>query len=190
MSISSHETDRIEAATLYWLENVVIGLNLCPFAKKEFLEQRISLHVSALQTAGDLLELLRVEIKKRDTNNDIATTRLILPKAFQNFYDFNDFLDEAEQLITVLNKTGEYQLASFHPDYQFAGTQASAAENYTNRSPYPILHILREEHVSRAVDSHPNTEAIPERNIALMNELGVEKMKGMLAAAITQGESL
>jgi hypothetical protein len=105
---------------------------------------------------------------------------LIHPGVLQDFLAYNEFLDAADALLSYLELEGVFQVASFHPDYQFAGTDAGAAENYTNRSPYPMLHLLREASLEAAIDHYPDVDGIPDRNIALMNELGVEKMRTIL----------
>ena len=110
----------------------------------------------------------------------VETTVLIHPYVLQDFYDYNDFLGVVDELIESGGYAGEFQVASLHPDYQFAGTQPGDAENYTNRSPYPILHLLREELLARAISSYARPDKIPERNIRVMNELGAAKMQAML----------
>lgn len=117
-------------------------------------------------------------------NNDrsIETTLLIHPCVLQDFNDYNEFLDLAEALLIKMNLEGIYQLASFHPDYQFAGTQADDVENYTNRAPYPILHLIREASLSRSIEHYPDVKQIPKRNIELMRELGEDKLKALLQA--------
>lgn len=179
----STDAQHVAAATLYWLEKTVIGLNLCPFAKKELAEHRIKVQVCAALKIDDVLLSLQQEITRLDTDASVTTTLLVLSQALPDFYDFNDFIALGEQLINTMDRSGVYQLASFHPEYRFSGTEPNDPENFTNRSPYPVLHILREESVSAAVDAHPNTHAIPERNIALMNSMGFAKMHAMLTTA-------
>ena len=124
---------------------------------------------------------LIVELSLLNKHQEIETTLLILPEALTTFGHFNDFLGFAESLLEEMNFDGVFQLASFHPNYQFAGTKVDDAENFTNRAPYPILHILRESSLDRAVELHPNTEQIPLDNIQLMNKLGGEHMAKLLA---------
>jgi len=163
-----------------WLSGFVIELNLCPFAKKELLNERIRFVSSEATTVGKVLSELKAELNLLQARPEIETTLLILPSVFPDFYDFNDFLVEANRLIEELDLLGVYQIASFHPQYQFANTHINDAENYTNRAPYPILHLLRENSLEAAIASYPNSEHIPERNIALMKEMGEDKIKTLL----------
>lgn len=133
-----------------------------------------------VKTEEDLLQQLKHELQLLDNDNAIETTLLIHPAVLTDFYDYNQFLAQAENLLVDLGLEGVYQIASFHPDYQFAGTQPDDAENYTNRSPYPILHILREQSLARVLENYPNPELIPERNIELLLGLGSNKLKAML----------
>ncbi len=165
-----------------WVETLVVGLNLCPFARREVLAGKVRFTVSEEKTEEQLLIDLQAELDLLEHEPDIETTLLIVPEVLQNFYDFNQFLDDVDGLLVEMNLDGVYQVASFHPDYQFGGTEPDDVENYTNRSPYPILHLIREESLERAVASHPNPAGIPERNIALMDSQGPEKMQALLRA--------
>lgn len=160
-----------------WLENVVIGLNFCPFAKKELVKERIRFQVSDASSDEELLLELNSELEYLFAHDEVETTLVILPNYLQDFYDYNQFLDLADALIQQMDFEGEFQIASFHPDYQFAGTEQDDAENYTNRSPYPILHILREASLEKAIAKYPDVDKIPENNIELLKSLGVEKIK-------------
>jgi len=173
-------------STKNWLEQIIIELNLCPFAKREFLNNSIHFTVSSAVDATHLLEHLQTELERLDSSPEIQTTLLIHPKVLDDFLDYNDFLELADELIQQLGYEGIYQIASFHPDYQFSDTQAEDAENYTNRSPFPLLHILREEALEKRLSTYPNPEQIPERNIALMNTLGPKTMQAKLAACINK----
>jgi len=168
-------------ATRKWVEDVVVGYNLCPFAKRELVKNRVRFTVTDANNEDDLLQALHAELQRLEDEPEIETTLLIHPGVLQDFYAYNEFLDAADALPAYLEWEGVYQIASFHPDYQFAGTEPGAAENYTNRSPYPMLHLLREASLEAAIDSHPDVDGIPDRNIALMNELGAEKMRSILA---------
>ena len=159
-----------------WLENIVIGLNLCPFAKREWIKNRIRFTVSDAKSEERLLENLNSELELIFADDSIETTLLIVPDLLQDFYDFNQFLDLADRLIEQMDFTGIFQIASFHPDYQFDGTEPDDVENYTNRSPLPILHILREESLENAIANYPDADKIPERNIALLREMGIQKI--------------
>lgn len=160
-----------------WLEEVVIELNLCPFAKREFINKRIRFTLSTAQDEENLLADLEHELGYLQSHAEIETSVLVHPQVLNIFSDYNQFLDLADALLESLNLVGILQVASFHPDYQFAETAFDDVENYTNRSPYPLLHILREESLSRAVDSHPDVDRIPQDNIALMNQTGLLEMR-------------
>ncbi|PRC92275.1 DUF1415 domain-containing protein [Solimicrobium silvestre] len=166
----------ILSATQTWLEKAVIGLNLCPFAKAVHVKQQVRYAVSDATSARDLHSELLREIKfLLDADpTEVETTLLIHPNVLTDFLDFNDFLDVADALLEELNADGVLQIASFHPDYQFAGTKPEDIENYTNRSPYPTLHILREESVDRAVESYPDMDEIFQKNMDTLNKLGIE----------------
>ena len=171
----------IESAR-WWVETVVIGLNLCPFAQEELINNRIRFVVSDATTEEQLLASLHTELALLDSNKAIETTLLIHPDVLADFDDYNQFLDYVDNLLAQMSYKGIYQVASFHPDYQFAGTNPDDAENYTNRSPYPMLHLLREASLERAIASYPDADKIPERNIALMETMGAEKLKAVLQA--------
>ena len=158
-----------------WLERAVIGLNLCPFAKSVYQKAQVRIVVSDASTERALLEQLGEELALlRDTPADaIDTTLLVHPQVLQDFLDYNDFLDNADAAVEALDLHGVIQVASFHPDYQFAGTMPDDISNYTNRSPYPTLHLLREASIDRAVAAYPDPDAIIERNIATVRELGL-----------------
>jgi uncharacterized protein len=168
--------DEIVAATRCWLERAVIGLNLCPFAESAYRAQRIRFAVSDQRTASGLLDDFRRELSALASSDpqDVETTLLIHPWVLTDFLEYNDFLDVCDEAIADLDLEGELQVASFHPRYQFAGTAPEDVENYTNRSPHPILHILREESVERAVAAIPDTAEIYRRNIRTLRTLGLE----------------
>ena len=162
------------ADTRRWLERAVIGLNLCPFAKAVHARDQIRYVLSDADDPRDLLEQLGEELLLlRDTPADVVdTTLLIHPQVLQDFLDYNDFLDDADALLAQLGLEGVIQIASFHPHYQFAGTEPDDIGNYTNRSPYPTLHLLREDSVARAVEAFPDPDAIVDRNQRTLAELG------------------
>jgi hypothetical protein len=162
------------AATRHWLEKAVIGLDLCPFAKAVHRERRIRYVVSAATAPADLLAALLDELERLTTTapGEVETTLLIHPRALADFLQFNDFLSVVEAAVEDLGLAAILQVATFHPRYQFAGTQPDDVENYTNRSPYPTLHLLRQASVERAVASLPNPAAIFEKNIATLQRLG------------------
>jgi hypothetical protein len=165
--------EEVIAATRAWLETDVIGLNLCPFAKAVHSAGQIRYFVSDAETAEALRADVVSELKFLSGVDaaEVDTTLLIHPKVFDDFLDYNDFLTEAEAAIKELDFVGVFQVASFHPRYQFAGTRPGDAENRTNRSPYPTLHLLREESVERAVEGYPGASEIPQRNIETMRRL-------------------
>ena len=168
-------TDPI-ADTKRWLERAVIGLNLCPFAKAVYVKQQVRFVLSDASTPEALLEQLAEELLLlRDTPADeVDTTLIVHPDVLQDFLDYNDFLDNADAAVEALDLQGILQVASFHPGYQFAGTALDDIGNYTNRSPYPTLHLLREDSVSRAVDAFPDADSIVDRNIETLDKLGTE----------------
>jgi hypothetical protein len=175
---SDHE--KIVTATKRWVESLVIGLNLCPFAKREMVKNRVRFVVTDATTGDSLLICLQAELALLQHNDSIETTLLIHHQALQNFTDYNEFLAEADFLLNTMDLDGIFQIASFHPDYQFAGTDPEDVENYTNRSSYPMLHLLREDSLEKAIDTYPDADQIPERNIARLKEMGLEKVQALL----------
>lgn len=171
------------AATRLWLERAVIGLNLCPFAKSVYVKQQVRFVLSDASTPEALLEQLAEELLLlRDTPVDeIDTTLIVHPDVLQDFLDYNDFLDNADAAVEALDLGGILQVASFHPDYQFAGTAPQDISNYTNRAPYPTLHLLREDSVSRAVAAFPEADTIVDRNIETLDKLGIEGWRSLFA---------
>lgn len=161
-------------ATRAWVEHAVIGLNLCPFAKAVQAKALIRYVCSDARDTSALLAELRAELQRlADTPMEaIETTLLVHPQVLQDFLDYNDFLAEADTLLQHMGLDGTLQIASFHPQYQFAGTDADDIENATNRSPYPTLHLLREASIERAVAAFPEAEAIYEANQRRLRALG------------------
>ena len=174
---------QVEADIRRWLERAVIGLNLCPFAKAVYVREQVRIVVSDASTPRALLEELGEEMARlRDTPaQQIDTTLLVHPQVLTDFLDYNDFLDDADALLEALELDGVLQVASFHPHYQFAGTEPDDAENLTNRAPHPILHLLREDSVDRAVAAYPEPDAIIERNIATVQALGLDGFRKLLS---------
>lgn len=174
---------QIISATQAWLKSFIIAFNICPFAKREHQRNSIRYRVAHPKNEGNALEMLIDECVYLDKHPETETTLLIFPEIFKDFEDYLDMLTIAEQLLIEQGYEGIYQLASFHPDYRFE-TDISADEdpaNYTNRSPYPMLHIIREESIERALKNYPDPEDIPVRNIKLTRDLGLEKLKALLA---------
>jgi hypothetical protein len=167
-------SDEIISATRRWMEKSVIGLNLCPFAENPYRGNRVRFAVSEQRSAAGLLEDLRAELQALAAADpeDLETTLLIHPWVLADFIEYNDFLEVCDATVAELNLEGELQVASFHPQYQFAESQPDDIENYTNRSPYPMLHLLREASVERAVEAVGDTEEIYRRNIRTLRALG------------------
>lgn len=170
------EAQAVIATTRDWLEKAVIGLGLCPFARAVHAKGQVRYAVSAAQTPEALVEDLIAELRAIVAADAAAveTTLLVHPGVLADFEDYNDFLDIADALLDELELAGVIQIASFHPQYRFEGTMKDAIENYTNRSPYPMLHLLREDSVEKAVTTYPDVADIPEKNIETMNRLGVD----------------
>lgn len=164
------------AETRKWLEQIVIGLNLCPFAKAVYVKDQVRFVLSDATTPEALVEELAEElILLRDTPAEqIDTTLIVHPDVLTDFLEYNDFLDNADAAIEALDLQGILQVASFHPQYQFAGVAPDDVSNYTNRAPYPTLHLLREDSVERAVAAFPDPDVIVERNIETLDKLGIE----------------
>lgn len=173
--------DEAIAATHRWLERAVIGLNLCPFAKYVHGKRQVRYVVSSARTSDTLLDDLERELRGLVAANaeNVDTVLLILPYMLSSFADFTRFFDLAQIAVKIQGLTGVVQLASFHPQYQFAGTEADDISNYTNRAPYPTLHLLRESSMTRAVDAFPDTAAIYQRNIETMRTLGAEGWRAL-----------
>lgn len=172
--------EQIQQQTANWVVDVVVGLNFCPFARRELDAGRVRYQVcDAAGTEQQLYQLLD-ECRRLDADSNIETTLFILPQGLGEFDDYLNLLTVAENLLTMEGYEGVYQLASFHPDYCFADAKADDPANYTNRSPYPMLHIIREESLERAVAAHPEPDMIPERNVALARSKGLAYMQALL----------
>ena len=180
---------QIIAAVRHWLEALVIELNLCPFAKRELVKDRVRFAVTPATSEDELLQALQTELALLQDNTDIETTLLIHPAVLQEFGDYNQFLNSADDLLAGLQLEGVFQVASFHPAYQFADTAADDAENYTNRSPYPLLHLLREDSLEQVIADTLDVEEIPVRNIALMNKMGSAALQKMLQACMESADA-
>ncbi len=176
--------DEVIAATRRWVERVVMRHNFCPFAHKPFREGRIRYAVCRAGDPEAVAEALLEELLhlSRAPRERIETTLLVTPRAFPDFHDYNDFLDVADALVEQLHLEGEIQIASFHPDYRFADLDPGDVRNYTNRSPYPTFHLIREASIDEARCSHPDVEGIPEANMARLQDMGLERARAELAA--------
>lgn len=172
-NLNADDTEII-AATRRWVERAVIGLNLCPFAKAVQVKDQVRYVVAKADTPEALLETLMDELQAlSDADPDqIDTTLIIHPYVLDDFLDFNEFLDVADAAVEDMNLDGELQVASFHPDYQFADTDPNDISNFTNRAPYPILQLLREDSIDRAVEAFPDAADIFEKNIHTLDQLG------------------
>ena len=174
--------DKYILKTRRWLANFVIGYNLCPFAKLPFQADKIRYRVyegtDLEQMALDLTD--EILLLKGMPASEVETTLFVHPNVLNDFYDYNDFLEIADNILLQTGMTGELQIASFHPEYQFAGTKHADAENFTNRSPYPMLHLIREASVEKASTFYPDIEGIPDRNIEKLRELGTEKIREII----------
>ncbi len=173
--------EQVLQKTRHWLEAAVIGLNLCPFAKAVYVKNQVRLVVSKARHADDLLEELdrELDLLVATAADEIDTTLLIHPTLFEDFLDFNDFLEVAEGVVDEHELEGVIQLASFHPQFQFDGTEPDDISNYTNRAPFAILHLLREQSVERAVQAFPEAESIFEQNISTLEALGHKGWKAL-----------
>ena len=163
-----------------WVETVVVGLNLCPFAKHELLSNQVHFRLSEAVSQQQLLSDLRTELELLNNNESIETTLLIHPLVLENFYEYNQFLNDAEFLLLEIKLKGIYQIAIkikiFGGLYQFA----KHVENYSNRSPYPMLHLIREKSLEQAIANYPDVGKIPERNIETLRAIGLEGIKKLL----------
>ena len=173
------------AATKHWLENAVIGLNLCPFAKAVHVKKQIRYALSDANTEEALREDLIAELQALKSANatDVDTTLLIHPYVLNDFFDYNEFLAIADTTLDELKLEGEFQIASFHPQYQFADATADDITNYTNRSPYPVLHLLREASIDRATAAFPDASDIFNANMETMRKLGRDGWSALLASS-------
>ena len=180
---SSESAERVIAATRNWVEKAVIGLRLCPFAASPYLLGLIRYRVSEQQSAEGLAEDLTQELKLLAAADPLLceTSLLIHPHVLGDFLDYNEFLDRADAAVAALGLEGELQIASFHPAYQFAGSEPDDIENCSNRSPYPMLHLLRESSV-RATAAFPGVDEIGNRNMSTLRELGAAGLRKLLDA--------
>jgi hypothetical protein len=165
-----------------WIENWVIGLNLCPFAKSPFTHNKIKFLAYEGESIEEFSRVLWRELSflADEPSDGIETTFLIHPQLGVNFENYLDLCEWANGHIKALELVGQIQIAEFHPHYQFASTLPDAPENFTNRSPFPMLHLLKEASITKAVDLYPNVEEIPQKNIDLLNQMGIDRIQKML----------
>ncbi len=166
-------TNTVHQDVEYWLKNIVVGLGLCPFASLPLKEDTIRIAAFLGTDTEELLGFLEQELTKleKSDTSQIETTLVAVPNCLHDFYEYNVYFDSIDRLIKINQWEGVFQVASFHPNYQFSGTESSDRENLTNRSPYPMFHLLREDSVEAAIKHFPNPEDIPERNIQCMEKL-------------------
>ena len=165
--------------TKSWIKEFVIGYNLCPFAAKPFEEDRIKYVLLEENDIEKLLEqtILEAMDLKLSDSNDIETTIIIHPNVLTDFFDYIEVMDKLQNNLKIFELEGHIQLATFHPNYQFDGTQLTDAQNFTNRSPYPMIHLIKEDSVAKAISSYPDIHKIPARNMATMNRVGTLELK-------------
>ena len=173
------EVESYQVATENWVKQVIMKFNLCPFARREVERASIRYAVVEEHKPKAVLLALLAECALLDEQPAIETTLVILPRGFEGFYAYLDLVDLAEEMLLEQGYEGKYQLASFHPDYCFEGEPQDDAANYTNRSPYPTLHLIREASIDRAVAVFPEAETIFERNIEVLEGLGLDGWKAL-----------
>ena len=169
------------ASTQAWLKTVVIGLNVCPFARREVERGSVKFELETSTDIATCLENLIAQCECLDQDDNIETTLLVYANAFEEFDDYLDFMAIAQDLLEVEHYEGVYQLATFHPHYCFEGATEDDAANYTNRSPFPMLHLLSENSLTEALAHYPNLDTIPVNNITLMRQIGLETLQATLA---------
>jgi hypothetical protein len=171
------DTEEIIRQTKKWIMDVVIACNFCPFASKVMKDRKVHFRIDNSETLSICLETFLEECERLDKDDNIETTLIIFPNFFSQFDNYLDFITLAEKLLKKHGYEGIYQIASFHPDYCFAGENPNDPANYTNRSPYTMLHILREDSIEQALKSYPDAHEIPKRNINFTREKGEVYMK-------------
>jgi len=175
--------DLLISQTQHWVNTVIVKHSICPFAGREVKRNSIRYNVSDNIDLSRCLENLLAECRILEMDDTVETTLLIYAKAFADFDLYLDFVDIANALLIDKGYEGAYQLATFHPEYRFADSEPKDPANYTNRSPYPMLHIIREASLEQALKRHPAPETIPEKNIVLTRKLGLQQMQAMLQAS-------
>jgi len=184
----SFDSQVVEQRVMQWLQDVVIGLNLCPFANKPTRAGQVRLRVSEALNEEALLMDVEAELQRLDAEPvaTLETTLVIAPQVLTDFWDFNQFIGWVEALINRNGWQGVYQLATFHPNYCFAGAEPEDAENLTNRAPYPILHLIREASMAEVLARHPDPESIPEDNIRRVNALSEDERRNLFPYLLGQ----
>jgi uncharacterized protein len=172
--------DQIKKQTIAWIRSFIIRYNICPFAKHTLNQETIVIDVVQPKNLEEALETMMSTIERMDKDTEIETLLLLFLYLFSDFDDYLEFVSLAEELLSLSGYEGVYQLATFHPNYCFSDTLESDVSNYTNRSPYPMLHILRESSIEKAIDYYGDTSKIPDTNIATMHKLGIDKIMRLL----------
>ncbi|WP_111977716.1 DUF1415 domain-containing protein [Algibacillus agarilyticus] len=174
-----NSSDIVTKKVQTWLTEVVIGLNLCPFANQPYIQQKIKFQVSSAQNLEQLTEELEqtMQTLHKTPSDEVETLLFIVPRLLKDFYEYNDYLEIADQMLENNQLTGIFQIASFHPNYRFDGLVSGSVENLTNRAPYPIFHFLREETLTKVIDSYPDVDAIPDNNIEKMHALSKTQIR-------------
>lgn len=178
-----HSTlEQVDRRVRAWLEQFVVGLNVCPFARPVVSSEALRVVVCEATQHQDITAAFMTELDliQRSSESMVATTLLAIPYALRDFEEYLDFIKEAESLLEAVGLSGVIQLASFHPEYQFEGEPAESAGHYTNRAPFALIHFLREEMMTRALDQFPDPEQIPLRNIQRLEAMGAATIKQML----------
>jgi hypothetical protein len=188
MPEQTNDDQRLLEQTQSWVSSVIIGHNYCPFAKREVENETVRYQVIHEKSLDSSLAKIISECRYLDQNKTTETTLLIFPEELKNFNTFLDFLTLAEEELHAKGYEGIYQLASFHPEYCFQGADEDDPANYTNRSPYPMLHLIREASIEKALEHYPSPEAIPERNIEFARSQGLETMKQLLNECMRAGD--
>jgi len=171
--------------TLMWVNSFIVELNVCPFARRELEKNRVKVCVVRSKKIEIALEELMTEVQWLDQHTETETTLVVFPTLFRDFHRYLDFIDLAENLLFEKGYEGIYQVATFHPDYCFADAEPDDVSNYTNRSPYPMIHLLRESSVEKAIEFYGETQEIPENNIKLMESMGTDKVQAILTAVMS-----
>ena len=186
---NQNNEQRVIAQTKKWVETVIIAHNYCPFAKREVDRGSVRYKVIDDTEFNSLLQAVFQECVYLDQNSETETTLIIFPEKLNDFNLFLDCLLLAEGLLNEQGYEGKYQLASFHPDYCFQGAEIADAANFTNRSPYPMFHLIREASIERAIEHHPDPESIPERNVEHARQQGLDTMKTLLQESYNLDDS-
>lgn len=177
--------DKVINQTIAWIKSVVIGCNFCPFAAKPMQQKSIRYVVNEEATKEKILDLLAEELNFLDAHDEVETTLIIIPDQFTDFTSYLSLVDAAEKTSKRLGYNGTYQIASFHPEYCFSGSDPDDPANYTNRSIFPMLHLIREESITQALKHYKDPEGIPQRNVDYARERGLKYMEMLRAACIT-----